>query len=313
MKFLNLSDSHIKGKNSVYRKGDYHQDCLKKLDETIKLSLEHNCDCVIHSGDLYDSPIVAYSIIDEVADRIEKAGIPWHIVAGSHDEIGQDWANSDRSSLAHIIRRSKLIYKLDEILIKDDVFIKGYDSHYGINDSIRNGMLTHGQDGLFTIAAPHAFITEKPFLPMVDHVEAKDIQTNYDLILCSHFHMVFDFEVNGTRYINNGAWGRLNIREANHIPKVSIVDTKTREVQIIELKSAKKGEEIFNIGKKEELKQFDRNIDEFVEAVANIKVQGSSLVDILQVIAKKQESPKKILDCIYKRMGEIEKKEATNA
>ncbi|HED38160.1 MAG TPA: hypothetical protein ENI76_07945 [Ignavibacteria bacterium] len=309
MKFLNLHDTHIKGKNSIYRKGDYQQDCMLKLKETIALSIEHKCKYIIHSGDLYDSPIVAYSLIDEVTDMIESAGIPWYIIAGNHDEIGQNWENSERSSLAHFIRRSKIIYKMDEI--KDDnVFIKGYDYHYDINDSIRNGMLNHAPDDRFTIAIPHAFITEKPFLPMVDHVEAKDIQTNYDLILCSHFHSVFDFEVNSTRYVNNGAWGRLSIHEAKHIPKVSIIDTDTREVKVIDLKSAKPGKEVFDLTRKNDKVEFGKNIDDFIEDIGNFKTQGMDLFDVLKIVAKKQEAPKVVLDCINKRVGELENKGA---
>jgi len=118
---------------------------------------------------------------------------------------------------------------------EDDFYLKGFDYYHNCEDDLKEEPLCHNVTDKFTIASTHAFISIQPFHPRVLHTLARNITTNYDLVLCSHFHTVFDETLNGTRFLNLGAWGRLSVTEAKHEPRVAILDTKTREIEIIKL------------------------------------------------------------------------------
>lgn len=304
MRILDLADSHIKGKNSRNRIGNYYNDCLIKLDEIITLSKK--CDMVIHSGDLFDIPNVALTIIDDVVDRIEKANIPWYILPGNHDMNGASWETSNSTALAHIFRRSNQIKLLTELDLPG-CYIKGYPYYFEIEKNIKENGLICDNTEKFKIAVTHAFISIKPFHPDVLHVQAKDIKSNFDICLCSHFHSHFDGQINKTRFFNPGEIGRLSITEAKHTPKVGIIDTTTRDIEIIELKCAKKGTEVFDLEKIEEDKVFNKNLDEFISSIQNVKVQGLETKTVVSIACKELNVDKKVKDLLISTIEEEEK------
>lgn len=308
MRILILNDSHDRGKNSVNRIGNMHHDLMLKLDETIEIS--KSCDFVIHLGDIWDSANVSNTIIDDWLDRIEASKKDWHILPGNHDMFGATWETSERSALAHAFKRCKNIIRLDEIKIIneqiDNFYIKDYPYYFNCEEDIKNNGLIHKQKDLFTIACTHAFISIKPFHPKVVHVQAKEVNTNFDLCLCSHFHYDFDATINNTRFLNLNAWGRLSITEAKNAPKVAILDTRTREIEIIKLKSAKPGSEIFDLSKIEEIKKFDKNIEEFIQSLESTTFQKQNIRGIIEDIGKKEKVDKEVINLIVSKMGEYE-------
>ena len=305
MKILILNDSHDRGRNSIHRLGNMHSDFLLKLDETIEISKD--CDFVVHLGDIWDSPIVSNTIIDEWLDRIELSKKKWYILPGNHDMIGASWQTSKNTALAHAFRRSNNIEFLSEIdFPKEKLFIKGYPYYFGCENDIANEGLKHDKKGYYTIACTHAFISIKPFLTNVIHVQAKDIKTNYNTVFCSHFHTVFDKLFNKTRYFNLGAWGRLSITEVKHTPQIGIFDSSTKEIEIIKLKSAKKGEDIFDLTKLDEIKENDETLDEFLKSLESTVFQGENIKEKIISIGKELNSDKESIDLLLEKIDKLE-------
>jgi DNA repair exonuclease SbcCD nuclease subunit len=303
MKILNLRDTHFRAKNSVHRVGNMYQDIMAKLDEVIELS--KGCALVIHDGDVFDSPYVSNSVIDDVIDKIENANIPWYITVGNHDMSGANWGTSKSSALAHVFRRSKLIHELDEIKTQD-VYIKSFPYYYACEEDIKKNGLKHDQEGKFTIASTHAFISIKPFLKQVLHVQAKDIKSDFDLVLCSHFHDVFDENINNSRFVNSGSLCRLSITERKHQPQVLIIDTKTKEVEFIKLKSAKPFDKVFDMSKVDEKKIFNADIEKFIKSIESTQFQEMSITGMINQIAKEEKVDKKVVELIFNKIGELE-------
>ena len=306
MNFIYTSDLHSKGKNSANRIGDYYSDWLLKFNELVKLAVEKADGNLIIGGDLYDSSVVSNTIVDDITDIIEKNKIHVWIVPGNHDMLCGKWENSKASSLAHMVRRSKNVEILEEY--KDDnLVIVGMKYFFGIEDDIKeNGLIMKDTDR-YKIIIPHAFITIKPFHPAVTHIMAKDIKTNADLVLCSHFHNNWGSEyVNETEFINVGAFGRLSITEHKHMPKVVFVNTKERTHEIIPLKSAKPGAEVFNLEKVELKKEFKNNIDVFIKSLESTNFQGMSISGMINDIAKKDNVDKEVVDLIQNKIGELQ-------
>ena len=297
MKGLIFSDAHIGGRNPRSRLDNYYQSCLSKFEEI--LSVSKDCDFIISAGDLWDSPIVANTIVDDILDRIDTNKKDFFVTFGNHDLQGYNVEASKATSLAHMIRRSKYVKHLNEIE-DSNIYIKGYDCQFGGEEKLKEEGLIHGKDKK-SIAITHQFLTIKPFHPQVSHIVAKDLKTDYDVIICSHFHQEFDKVVNGTRFVNLSSIGRTSINE-QHQPQVAIIDTDNLEIQKITLKSAKPSNEIFDLTKYEELKENERDIKEFISLLNSAKFQSCDIANQIELIGKENKVEKEIIDYLLEKI-----------
>jgi len=313
-KFLYLCDTHIKGKNPENRIGSYLQDVMAKMKEVVSLSVEHAVDFVVHGGDLFNSPDISNTIIDDFIDLVEASKITWYVVWGNHDTIGHDPKLSKASALAHIFRRSKYIKHLESNILKAskqegiDTVLQGFDYYHNVEGDIKEkGLICKYPEAKYKIAVNHAFITLKPFLKHVLHIQMKDIKTDFDLVLCSHYHKDWGIkEMNGTKFVNLGAIGRQGIDEVTRTPQVLLANTETKELKIIKLKSAKEGKEVFDLEKIEKIKAFEANIDKFINSLDNIKLQSLDVRGKIEEIAKETNADREIVDALINRIGRYE-------
>lgn len=304
MKFIYVSDLHCRGKNSVYRKGIYFEDWLVKLDEVISLYKKEKCAFLLMGGDLFDTHTVSNSIVDEIVDVIEKNNIQVKLIYGNHDLHCANIEASNNTSVTHILKRSKNFTLLD-IYEDKDCYIKGMNYKHAIEDTIKEEGLKVDETEKWKIIVPHAFITIKPFHPDVLHVMAKDINTNADVVLCSHFHSEFDETVNGTRYFNLGAFGRLSITEAYHIPKMAVVNTEDRSIYTMELIFVKTGHDAFNLTKYEGIKEKKKDIKEFLESLNSVQWESLSVEGQIEKIGKEQNIERDVIDYLIGKIGEV--------
>lgn len=310
-KYLVFSDFHVQGVNSRNRLGNYFEDCLKKLDEILSIAKENKCDAILDAGDLLEVKNPAYNVIDEIADRVEKNNIPIYSLFGNHCMHSGYIENSSNTGLAHLQRRSKLFNYLNSIecnLYK----IEGFEYRVGVEEDIKkNGIFIQSpitkevdQYEGWNIAIVHAMITPTKFFDQVSHVQCKDIKTNADLILCGHYHTPFYKKIENTEFLNIGCCGRLNINEAKIEPSVLLLDTEKRSYEIIKLKSAKKGSEIFDLSKYEEIKENERSIDEFIASLNSATWQASDLNSQIEIIAKEQNVEKEVIEYVKEKIKE---------
>jgi len=307
MKLLYFQDAHLKGKNSRNRLGNYFDDCLKKIDEVIKIAKDNKCSAILDGGDLFESYNPSYSVLDSLADRIDKAKIHVYSLFGNHCmNIG----HINNTGLSHLQKRSKWFKSLDKHFYLDDtkenIIIKGFDYYYGIEDDIRNnGLMIEGKDTVWKIAITHATITENKFFEGVSHVTPEQIKTNSNLVLIAHIHKPYKKVINNTTFLNIGCLGRDNIDENKVEPSVLIIDTDKRDYEIIKLKSAKKGNEIFDLSKYEELKASKKGIKEFLDSLRDVNFQSLNLGETITKIGKEQRVDKNIIDYLLNKMENI--------
>jgi len=298
MRFLIFSDAHIGGRNPRSRLDNYYQSCLSKFEEI--LSLSKDCDFIISAGDLFDSPIVANTIVDDILDRIDSNKKDFFVIFGNHDLQGYNVEASKATSLAHMIRRSKYVKHLNEIE-DSNIYIKGYDCQFSGEEKLKEEGLIHGKDKK-SIAITHQFITIKPFHPQVSHIMAKDLKTNYDIVICSHFHSEFDKVINGTRFINLSSIGRTSINE-QHPPQIAIINIDNLEIEKLQLKSAKPANDIFDLTKYEELKENERNIEDFISLLNSAKIQTCDIANQISLIGKENNVDKEVINYLLEKIG----------
>lgn len=304
-KFLYFQDGHVTGKNSINRIGDYFSDWLLKFDELISIAKKNKVDAIIDGGDLFHSPIVSYSVCDAIVDRIEKSGLNYYCLFGNHAERYHSKEHSFDTTLAHILRRSKKFEYLTELKGKNYI-IRGYEYHHNIEEELRTKGIVFKKDiDKWMIAIVHAFISPEPF-PFATHVVWNEIPTNADLVFVAHYHKVWEKYKSDTRFIDIGCFGRNSITEAEIEPSCILLDTEKRSYEIIKLKSAKKGSEIFDLQKYEEAKLKEDNIDDFIQSLESTNFQGQKIEHIIEQVAKQGNIDKKVTDLITNKINEVQ-------
>ena len=305
-KFLYFQDFHIYGKNSVHYISDYFEDCLTMLDEILALGKEYKVEVIIDGGDLLHSPEPSYKILDEIADRIEKAKIDMYSLYGNHAQRYHSTEHSKYTGLAHLFKRSKYFQYFDEFSDKNSV-IRSYEYSHEVEEEIKkDGIIFNDKfKDVWKIAVVHAFICPKEF-PFASHVICDDIKTNADIILVAHYHKEWEKQVGSTLYKDIGCVGRRSITEKDIKPSVLLIDTDKREIKEIFLKSAKDGSKIFDLSKVDEIKAKDNTLNAFIQSIESVQFQEMSIKDTVKFIAKEKKIDKKPVDLIINKIGELE-------
>ena len=315
-KFLYMQDFHISGKNSVHYISNYFEDCLLMLDEILKIAKDNKVDAIIDGGDLLHTSEPSYRIVDEIADRVEKNKIVMYSLFGNHAERYHSIEHSRYTGLAHLFKRSEYFkyfdknelgsFSIDQNNIKSGFEIKPIEYSHEIEQEIKDKGIIFEDSNTWKIAIVHAFVTPKPFLPQVMHVCVDDIKTNSDIVLVAHYHNQWEKVVGDTKYLDIGCVGRRSITEKVIEPSVLLIDTEKRSVEIIKLKSAKNAEDIFDLSKVDEKKEFNADIEKFIKSIESTQFQEMSITGMITQIAKDQKVDKKVVDLINDKIGELE-------
>jgi len=303
-KYLYFQDMHFTGKNSCNRLGNYFDDLLIKFDEIIQIAKDNNCDSLIDGGDLLETEKPSYNVLDEIADRIDKAQLPIYSLFGNHTMSYGHIENSKNTGLAHLQKRSEYFKYIDELDI-EGVDLKIIDYSFGIEDKIKQDGIMFDDSYLWKICIVHALLTPSKFFDSASYVQLKDIETNADLLLIAHYHKPYTKVIGNTAFLNIGCCGRNNIDEAPIDPSVAILDTEKRSYEVIKLKSAKPANKIFDLSKHNELKDNKKDIKEFLDSLKNVNFQSMDIGQQIVKIGKEKNINDNIIDYILNKMEKV--------
>ncbi len=92
LKFIHISDTHF---GKVYKNiSDYAatmlmEDRKKRFLYVIHYAIEHDCEFILHSGDLFDTPtpdFIDIVFIKNALKQLEESGINFYFIRGNHDK-----------------------------------------------------------------------------------------------------------------------------------------------------------------------------------------------------------------------------------
>lgn len=308
MKYIYFQDAHVKGINPASRTDNYYESWIAKFKEILSLAKEKKVDAIIDGGDILDTPLVSTQIIDEILDLIEETGIPIYMMWGNHTLIGHHQETSKGTSLAHMFRRCKLL-KNSKMTGDNDHYIRFIDYDHNIEATLKDDGISFPEwvteKKLWKIAIVHAFVTPKPFLEQVLHVQAKDIKTDADLVLVAHYHAVWKKVIGKTTFLDIGCIGRCKISEADIKPSVLFLDTEKRDYEVIPLKSAKDGSTIFDLTKKQAEEDNEKEMETFINSLKDFKSQDLDLRGTIEYIGKQQNVSRPVIDRILEKLAEV--------
>ena len=311
-KYLYYQDFHIKHKNPHSRVDEFYTSCIIKFKEILSIAKEKQVDAIIDGGDFWDIPIVSNTLVDEVLDLIEETNIPLYLMYGNHNMISHHKETSGESSTTHMLRRSKILRDANDIIEKSHV-IKFIDYNHAIEEKIKDEGIFFDNIPKWKIGIVHAMLTDKAFLPTVLHVQAKDVTTNADLILVGHYHQPWKVQSGKTTFLDIGCIGRSSIAESEIEPSVLYLDFSKKieniseAYEIIKLKSAKPGSEVFNLDARMELKNNEKEMAQFIDSLRDFKAQDLDLRGAIEYIGKENKVERPVIDRILEKLLEMKK------
>lgn len=254
-----IGDVHWRAENPIGRVDSYQAALTEKLRECWALARHHRVDAIIQTGDLFDSPDIAQTTMDDLWDVLEEAPAPIYTVPGNHDLYGSNPETLYRTPLGHLFRRRVVINtsgvahtlgaELPTISGQGYTFSTDIDkSQYGLFvDAPARGVSVHITHGMLLGGPPPSETMRWTSLE-----EAAALPNAPDVLVNGHDHAGFGVRrIGRTLFINPGALCRIkaDLREIDRPVQVALltIDEGGRaEAELIRLESARPGTEVLS-------------------------------------------------------------------
>ncbi|AEE96011.1 metallophosphoesterase family protein [Mahella australiensis] len=261
MRFLFLTDTHIRGTAPRGRLDDVYDTLKNKLNEVSDIVHEQRVDVVLHGGDFFDRPDISPSIVREFAAIFQKFDKPIYGVAGNHDIYGHNPATIGRTMVGLLdgVNIIRLIEPSNPVIFEDAsmrIQLTGQPYTYDIDYKDRRKQyytVSKPANVDFAVHMVHGMLLEKKIFEGAAYTLIDDIaDTEADITLSGHFHTGFGIKrINDKYFINPGSLIRMtsSMAEMERWPAVLILDIDKAEgisVKIECLKSAKPAMEVLD-------------------------------------------------------------------
>lgn len=320
MRFLFLTDTHIRGTNPQNRKDDFLKTLFDKMTEVFDLAKQNNVDIIIHGGDVFDRPDISPSIVRHFILLLNKYTLPIYAVAGNHDIYGQNPLTLTRTMLGLIDSTDLLhIMKPGEVKIFEDGPIKiqltGQGYFYGIDDKFKKEsyIIKKEKEVDYAIHIVHGMLLEKPFFKNMNYTLIDEIlDTEADVTLSGHYHSGFDVKIFNNKYfVNPGSLVRINnsLNELTRKPRVALIDINIKGIVIneIKLESALPGHEVLDRSKVEASEFRERKLSQFIQSIYSTgEFQTTNIYNIIEEISKQQDLEDNVVKEALCRIGDAQ-------
>lgn len=322
MKFLYVTDSHIRGTTPKNRLDSYVDTIKAKLNEVIEIANQECVDLILHGGDVFDRPDLSPNVVGQFARIFKQAKAPIYVVAGNHDTFGHNPETLSRTMLGLMdsFGVMTVIHPEEPVMIYDGdcvIQISGQPYHYDLDQ--RDPKLDYypprTDDVDVAIHIVHSMLVEKALPDGVAHTLIDHIWgTTADIIFTGHFHGGFGIkEKNGKFICNPGALARVNNHwsEINRKPKVVIGEIKNSKIELCErtLVNALDGEQVLDRSFLEKALHQEEKLHSFVQQVKEAsQFHSLNMGDIIQEIASLQNVEEKVRAEALRRMTLVEEK-----
>jgi len=313
VKFLYLTDTHIRGHNPWTRKDNFAASLAAKIQEVVELANDHGVAAVLHGGDFFDLPAPALPTVGQFAAILRKLNAPLYVVPGNHDIYGYEPESLDRTMLGflarlgvlHILTPSVKKYFRGRSLT---VQLTGQPFHYAIDCRDPQEDYCVAKVGCdIAIHLVHGMLVPKPLYSGAPYTLIEQIApyTQADYTLASHAHFGFQEVVYDGRYfINPGSLARLSAhpKDIERFPQVVLLDFSgpVPRHSYIRLESARPGYEVIDTGFFEENARRQACLQEHFAQVHQERAAG--LQKLLDMVAVKRKVPKHVYEEALERL-----------
>lgn len=239
MKFMLLSDVHLRTTRPVGRIDDFYAAQQGKFRWVLETALSRGCFAILQAGDLFDSPVAgpgSFRMLSDVLDLLRNGPEHFWCIRGQHDCYMRS-ASSRQTPIDVLVSADAAT-----ILTTPGDIVSG--ASFG--EPIAEAVVNPGGGGILVV---HAMIGPDPLYPgqeLMTPEEFVEAHPGFDLILCGDYHYRFETQVGGTLIVNTGCLVRLtrSERDRAHRPAVAVYDADDRSLEWLEVPCAP-AEEVF--------------------------------------------------------------------
>lgn len=240
MKVIEIGDVHQTGKTPVARLDDLPEAQFGKWEEIRDFANIRDVP-IISVGDVFNTAIVANSIVNRLGGILNTLKNPLYFVWGNHDLEYHSLEIWSRTSLGVLLQNNPMVKH-----------ISSFKNDYGISwDYIDwdNPIKKTGSKYLLSHKAIVNFRQlNSNFWIRKDKTFAKPIgewSKGYKIILCGHWHKPYSFRHGKTTVINAGPVSRMTIEDKLE-PSICLIDLNTGIFKKHYLESAKPFNEVIS-------------------------------------------------------------------
>lgn len=313
MKFLFVGDLHIRGTNPRNRTDNYMEAIKQKLYETFNLAIKHDVKAILCPGDIFDRPEVSIGVLIDAMRIFRQCPVPFYTIPGNHDIYGYNLATFERSSLRlleELVPKVQVVSNEEEPLLHYGPVSISFEPYSSKMDKDGYGYTSQrGLDAGCHIHVAHGMLLDHT--PPFDRFTLiQDVQTDADIILTGHDHTGFGVyhRADGKVFCNPGSLMRMaaSVNEIERTIQVAIVDTVTRNIELVPLKCAKPGAEVLDRSKIESDQKRQYAMEEFAALIQTGSGERVllNIDDIVTTIAAQEQLPPEVVAATLKKIEE---------
>lgn len=321
MRFLYLTDTHIRGTSPRSRTDDFPRAIREKLQEVVELAHREAVDAVLHGGDLFDRPDISPAVVREFAAIFRRLQVPLYMIAGNHDIYGHNPETVDRSMLGLLdaFGTVRLLRSGEKLLLKKDgvsVQLSGQSFHYDLDkrDPALDYSVENRTGADVCLHMVHGMAVDRALPPEVPHTLVDHLWFDeVDVLLTGHYHAGFPVQRRGNRYIvNPGALARINNHpsEIRRRPQVAIIEVDGDiRVRILALHCAASGESVLDRSYIEKAIFREEKMAGFVQQIrAAGNFRHMAVTDIIEEIAQMTKVEDEVRLEALARIGQVQER-----
>jgi len=305
IRLLTSSDEHVSDTNPGFRKDNYRNAILEKLQWQGELGKKANVNAILRGGDFFHHKAAnrtSHSTIQQAAAIHLNYGFPTYSLVGNHDMTHNDIDSVFENQPLGVLFTTKVFERLSNQVIRNgstSVSLVGFDYDPEFDFELFQKAVRKDQDTDYTVAFIHALASYAPSERMSDIF--KEPVLDYrdlvypgcpDVYVFGHYHKDQGIQEHmGVKFINVGSVSRgsLTFDNLERKPKSSLISVTDQGISCEEVElPSKDASEIFDLDLKRKIVQERKSIDEFIMKL-KADMNKTSAVDIAGEIKKMPE------------------------
>jgi exonuclease SbcD len=307
-KFIIVGDIQFRGVNPTARKDDFPTALAAKIDEVHQIAKREQADAILTPGDLFDSPMVSYSVLLKLMTLLQMSPCPWVTIPGNHDLFGSNADTYSRTPMA-VLEQARVIKVLgyrNQYRFERDIAIsgRGFDWEMDTHPS------TYAAPGDSDIHLVHGMLVAAPLPIEAKHTLISDVKTNARVTVCGHEHLGFGVirRPDGKIFINPGALCRESAHpaEMERTVQVCILNITKNNIswELVPIQSARPAEEVLTRDHIEAQAARDERMSYFLDLLSR-EGEGKFLevAEIIGSITAREQLPPAVKDEALRRIA----------
>lgn len=312
MKILAVGDEHRRRTAPQHRLDDYAATHYRKSKEILQIAVENGCQIVLYPGDIYDTANTPHNLLVDYLElhnsfvgNWAEPDLLYGVIWGQHDQRYHTTAH-ENTPLGVLCAGCKTMkpltaapYTLED---KNGPSVHLYGASWGeeIPEVVTEGV--------------NILVTHRMVIPSKDKTawatQTEDQYTVSEALLSKGFNLIVSGDNHGqfvstslkhrSSLINAGSVMRSTIAQTDHAPAVYVYDTVEKTIVRHPLKIAP-ADKVFNLAVVAETKEKDTKMENFVEALRDVKVRTLDFTKNL----KKYIETNNIEPAVKQAIGEI--------